>query len=38
MYIQIDPILIDAYFKKGSCVIRKLKYKHIKRKRKSHVG
>jgi hypothetical protein len=34
MYIQIDPKLIDAHFKKGSCVARKLKYKNLRKKRK----
>ena len=37
MYIPIDPMLIDAHFKKGTCVIRKLKYKNLRKKRKSNV-
>jgi hypothetical protein len=36
MYIPIDPILIDAHFKKGICIIRKLKYKNLRKKRKSN--
>jgi hypothetical protein len=36
MYIQIDPKLINAHLKKGTCVVRKLKYKNLRKKRKSN--
>lgn len=36
MYVQIDPKLVEAHLKRGSCVVRKLKYNRIKRKRKQY--
>ena len=36
MYIQIDPKLIDAHLSKKNCVVRKLKYKNLRKKRKSN--
>jgi hypothetical protein len=36
MYIQIDHKLIEAHLKKGNCIVRKMKYKNLRKKRKSN--